>query len=61
MAERPLRKLSKCIIFFPFTGGDGELGAEAHKDLSSAGQGLVKDMGMGLVSEGGGGETKDTG
>lgn len=48
-------------FFFPFTGGDGELGAEAHKDLSSAGQGVVKDVGMGLVSEGRGGETEDIG
>lgn len=23
--------------FFPLTGGDGELGAEAHRDLPSAG------------------------
>lgn len=61
MAEGALRKLSIGIIFFPFTGGDGELGAEAHKDLSSAGQRVVKDVGMGLVSEGRGGETEDIG
>lgn len=61
MAEGALRKLSICIIFFPVTGGYGELGAEAHKDLSSAGQGVVKDVRMGLVSEGRGGETEDIG